>query len=431
MGFNKKIAQDESRRCPQCAQATCLPACPLGIDIPGFIRLLREGDITQSLELIKKENPFPAICGRICPAPCEEACVFNSDGHPIAVRSLERFASDFGVFKLEKKLPGSSGKKVAIIGAGPSGMSAAYYLAKLNLSVTIFEAAHEPGGLLRYAIPEFRLPQKVLDDQFLLLKSLGVEIQTDVVFGRTMMIDELLMRGFSAVLLATGASLPLFSDIPGTGLTGVYYDKEFLYRLQAINKDNVLTVSRQQMIPGPKTVVVGASQAAFDAARLCVRLGSEVQLVFEGFEEEAQVDRETLKEAKDEGIEISSLRILEITGDDHGFVKGVKCRKMDLVETKGGLQLEASIENPIVLEAQTVIIANGQRPGDFLKQSLPQLRWDDDGSLWADADSGMTSMGKVFGCGSVMTAGGSVVEAIAGGKKAAQKIIKYLNGTSS
>ena len=224
--------------------ATCLSGCPLGIDIPGFIRLLREGEAVLALERIKKENPFPAICGRICPAPCEQACVFHADGDPIAIRGLERFAADFGHSKSGKPHLLPQGKKVAIIGSGPVGMSAAYFLAKMNFSVTIFEAAHEPGGLLRYAIPEFRLPQKVLDEQFSKLKWAGVEIQTDVVFGRTMMIDELFMRGFSAVLLATGASLPIFSDLPGSNLTGVNYDTEFLYRLQTIGKENVLQAAR-------------------------------------------------------------------------------------------------------------------------------------------------------------------------------------------
>ena len=426
MGFNKKIAQDESRRCPQCAVATCLPACPLGIDIPGFIRLLREGDTSLALERIKKDNPFPAICGRICPAPCEEACVFAADGHPISIRKLERFAADFGQIKVEKISSMTQGKKVAIIGAGPAGMSAAYYLAKANLSVTILEAAHEPGGLLRYAIPEFRLPQKILDEQFLLLKSLGVEIQTDVVFGRTMMIDELFMRGFAAVLLATGASLPIFSNLPGSSLSGVYYDKEFLYRLHTTSKEDALQASHQQMMPGVKTVVIGRGEAAFDAARLSLRLGSEVHLVFDGFEEQAGVDTETLKESREEGLEIHSMKVLEIVGDDKGLVLGVKCCKLDIVEDKDGLKLEPSLEEPVILEAQTVIISNGQRPNDLLKQNLPQLKWDADGSLWADAQAGMTSMQKVFGCGSVMTAGGSVVEAIAGGKTAAEKIIKYL-----
>jgi glutamate synthase (NADPH/NADH) small chain len=407
--------------------ATCLPGCPLGIDIPGFIRLLREGDNALALERIKKENPFPAICGRICPAPCETACVFHADGNPISIRALERFASDSGTSKSEKLSSAPRGKKVAIIGSGPAAMSAAYYLAKINLSVTIFEAAHEPGGLLRYAIPEFRLPQKVLDEQFSQLKLLGVEIQTDVVFGRTIMIDELLMRGFSAVLLATGASLPRFNDLPGNSLGGVYYDTEFLSRLQTTNKEDATTQARQQMIGAAKIVIVGRGPAAFDAARLSLRLGSETHVVFEGFEEQAGVGHDILEESREEGIELHSMQVLEILGDDHGFVSGVKCRKLDIVDGKDGLKLEVSHDEPIVLEARMVIIANGQRPNNFLKQCLPQLKWDEDGSLWADAQTGMTTIEKIFACGSVVTAGGSVVDAIAGGKAAAQKIIQYLN----
>lgn len=427
MGLNKKIAQDEARRCPQCAVATCLKGCPLGIDIPGFIRLLREGDTALALERIKKENPFPAICGRVCPAPCEEACVFYADGKPISIRSLERFAADFGGSKAEKIVLAPQGKKVAIIGSGPAGMSAAYYLAKMNLSVTIFEAAHEPGGLLRYAIPEFRLPQRVLDEQFAQLKSLGVEIQTDAVFGRTLLIDELFMRGFSALLLATGASLPVFSDLPGGSLSGVYYDMEFWNRLQSINKEGALQVAHRQKISAAKTVVIGRGQAAFDAARMSLRLGSEVHVVFDGFEEQAGISPEILKESRDEGVEIHSMKVLEIVGDGQGFVEGVKCLKLDIVEEKDGLKLKPSGDGPVILEARTVIIANAQRPNNFLKQFLPQLKWDDDGSLWANEDTGMTSMEKVFGCGSVMAAGGSVVDAIAGGKTAAQKIIQYLS----
>ena len=404
-----------------------MPACPLGIDIPGFIRLIREGDNVLALERIKKENPFPAICGRVCPAPCEEACVFYADGNPISIRALERFASDFGAAKAEKPSLGSRGKKVAIIGSGPAGMSAAYFLAKNNLSVTIFEAAHEPGGLLRYAIPEFRLPQRVIDEQFSMLKLLGVEIHTDAVFGLTLMIDELFMQGFSALLLATGATLPVFSDLPGVSLAGVYYALEFLYRLQTGNKEDVLSAARQQKISSVKTVVIGRGEAAFDAARLSLRLGSEAQLIIDGFEEQAGVSPEILKESREEGVEIHSMKVLELIGDDLGFVQGVKCRKLDIVDGKGGLSLELSADEPVILEAQTVIIASGQRPNDFLKQYLSQLKWDEDGSLWANADTGMTSVEKVFGCGSAVTAGGSVVEAIAGGKKAAQKIIQHLS----
>jgi glutamate synthase (NADPH/NADH) small chain len=265
---------------------------------------------------------------------------------------------------------------------------------------------------LRYAVPELRLPQKVLDEQFSQLKWVGTEIQTDAVFGRTLMIDELFMGGFSAVLLATGASLPLFSDLPGSSLAGVYYDMEFLYRLQTTGKENVLQASRRQRIPAAKTVIVGGGATAFDAARLSLRLGSEVRMVFEDPEEQAGVGAEILKEAKEEGIKFLDSQVLEIVGDDNGFVRGLKCRKGD--------------EEPTVLEAQTVIIANGQRPNDFLKQCLPQLKWDEDGSLWIDAKTGMTSMEKVFACGRVVTAVGSVVDSIAGGKAAAQKIMQYL-----
>ncbi len=398
----------------------------MGVDIPGFIRYLREGDATQALERIRKDNPFPAVCGRICPAPCEEACVFHADGVPIAIKNLERFAADAGQWKLEKRVPAQPRQKIAVIGSGPAGMAAAYYLAKAQMGVTVFEAAHAPGGLLRFAVPEFRLPQKVLDDQFALLAHMGVEVKTDVVFGRTMMIDELFMQGYAAVLLAVGASLPRFSELPGADLAGVYYDVEFLNRMQSVHKEDALKAAKQQGITGAKTVVVGRGRSAFDAARLSARLGSQVRLVFDGLEEQAGVHPGILKETRDEGIEILTLRVLEMVGDDAGCVTGVKCRALDLIEQAGGLKLEPSAQDPVVLEAETVIMANGCRPNGFLKQYLPQLKCDEDGLLSVDRETGMTSMDKVFACGSAAAAGNSVVEAFADGKAAAQKIIRTL-----
>jgi glutamate synthase (NADPH/NADH) small chain len=381
--------------------APCLPACPLGIDIPGFVRLLREGDAVQALEVIKRQNPFPAICGRICPAPCEASCVFQSEGQSIAIRTLERYAADTAS-KIEKPSSIPKGKKVAIIGSGPTGMSAAYYLAKANLSVTIFEAAHEPGGLLRYGVPELRLPQKVLDEQFAQLKALGVAVQTDMVLDRTFRMDELFLQGFSAVVMATGASLPRFSDLPGSNLSGIYYDVEFLNRLQSINKEDLSRAAVRQWMPADKTVVVGRGAPAFDVARVALRLGSEVKMVFAGFEEEAGVSNEVLKESREEGLETFSMQVLEMVGEE-GFVKGVKCRKLDIVEDKEGLKLEPSAEDPVILEAGTVILANGS-------------------ASLKDVPRTMAGSEKIFSCGGFE----SVVEAIAGGKSTAQKVIQYL-----
>ncbi|MDE2230774.1 MAG: FAD-dependent oxidoreductase [Candidatus Omnitrophica bacterium] len=426
LGFNKKVAQEEARRCPQCAVATCLPGCPLGIDIPGFIRLLREGDTNGALERIRKDNPFAAICGRVCPAPCEESCVFHADGNPIAVRELERFAADHGALKPEKMQAAAGSKKVAVIGSGPAGMSAAYYLAKSNLSVTIFEAAHLPGGILCYGIPEFRLPQKVLDDEFRRLKLLGVEVRTDAVFGRTLMLDEIFMSGFSAVLLAIGAGLPRFSELNGMSLSGVYYDSEFLNRAQSIGKEKALDFAIRQGMPAPKTVVVGRGPSAFDAARFASRLGSEVTVVLDGFEEEAGVGADILQESREEGVGMLSMQAVEMTGDGNGYVAGVKCRKLDIVEGEKGLRLELSKEDPVVLEAQCVIMANGHRPGGFLRQYLPHLKWEAGGFLWTDGQTGMTSVDKVFGCGSVAGAGETLLASLVSGKAVARKIADHL-----
>ena len=293
MGFTKKISSDEARRCPQCAEPSCLPACPLGVDIPGFIRFLRESDAVSALERIKKDNPFPAICGRICPAPCESACIFYEDGAPIAIRALERYASDFGQLKVRagaRPAPTVNGKKIAIVGSGPSAMAAASILLSQGFKVVMFEAANEPGGVLRYGIPEFRLPQEVLQAQFEELESLGLELHTNILIGRMKPLEEL-ARGFDAILLATGRSLPDFAIIEGENLIGVYYAEEFLMRLQILSKENVLA-SAGQFFKGERTLVVGSGHAALDSARLAARLGQQVQLVFGGLEEE--IDRKSV-----------------------------------------------------------------------------------------------------------------------------------------
>jgi glutamate synthase (NADPH) small chain len=398
----------------------------LGVDIPGFIRLLREDDTTAALERIRRENPFPAICSRICPAPCEPACIFHDEGSPIAVRSLERYASDFGKNKpKDKQAIISKGKKVAIIGSGPSGMTAAYYLAKEGYGVTIFEAFNEAGGLLRYGIPEFRLPQKVLDEQFQELASLGVLVVTNTLVGRTIAVQELFSQGFAAVLLAVGAGVPDFSKIPGHNAGGVYYAEEFLLRTQLAGKNTVINTSDHLMY-GSQTAVIGSGPSALDAARMAIRLGQEVNLIFGGLEEELGVHTDDLAAAIEEGVKIMApVEPLNIEVQE-GFAKAVLGQKLEVVERDGKFILESMADGKISIDAQTVILSHGRRPNPFLSELLPQLKSNDNGSVWTDPQTGLTSVEKIFAAGNVATGAGAVVNAMASGKDIAKKIAEFL-----
>ncbi len=421
MGFHKKISADEAHRCPQCAQPTCLPGCPLGIDIPGFIRFLKEGDADSALERIKKDNPFPAICGRICPAPCEKACIFSDEGSPIAIRALERYASDFGRSKVEaghaRPAPtvpsgpvqgkNALSKKIAIIGSGPSAMTAAWVLLKKGFNVVMFEATDQPGGILRYGIPEFRLPQKILDLQFEELKAQGLELHTNVLVGRIKPFQEL-VDSFDAVLLAVGASLPQFSSLEGENLAGVYYAAEFLMRLQMASKEHVSTSGF--MFKGNQTMVVGSGHAALDAGRMAARLGQSVRLIFDGLEEQIGVSTDELKEALDEGIKFQTpFEVLKIVDNHQGCVAGVQCRRMEITEKEGHLSLQP-VQELEVIEAQTVVLANGQRINDLLVETRHCP----------------VSTEKIFTAGSAVSGPITVVEAMASGKGVARQIAEYL-----
>ena len=428
MGFNKKISAEEARRCPQCAQPTCLSGCPLGVDIPGFIRLLRESDAVAALERIKNDNPFPAICGRVCSAPCEAACVFMDEGSPIAIRALERYASDMG------RKPASKGKtniefnskKIAIVGSGPSAMMAAHVLLKEKFKVVLFEAASEPGGVLRFGIPEFRLPKEILNEQFDQLQSLGLEIHTNVLVGGTKPLQELI-NTFDAILLAVGATIPNFSNIEGENLGGVYYAEEFLLRLQQISKEDVFA-SAGNLLKGRQMVVLGKGYPALDAARMGLRLGQKVDLVFQGLEEEMGIPHEDLKDAMDEGLKIyAPFEALKIEGDSKGFVQGLKTRRLEIAEDQGALSLIPAQGDAEVLQAQTVVLANGQKSNSFLAKVTSQLKVKDNGSLWVEPKGFSTSLPKVFAVGSVLDESISVVDAFAQGKAAAKKILEYLN----
>jgi glutamate synthase (NADPH/NADH) small chain len=306
-------------------------------------------------------------------------------------------------------------------------LSAAYMLASEGFAVTIFESMDQPGGLLRYAIPEFRLPQKVLEDQINDVKSLGVEIRTDVFVGRTMAMSEIFMQGFSVVLLAMGAAVPDFADITGEELGGVYYAEEFLMRLQMGRKDDALTV-REHLLAGDKTIVVGGGPAALDAARMALRMGQEVRLVFPGLEEQLDVHIDDLKAAIEEGVVLDVLtEPLSIVGNENNFATGLQCRRLEIKDNAEGLVLETVSESDFTVEAQTVVLAHGRKPNAFLKDHLPQLKFNDNGTLWIDAQSGQTNMEKIFACGNVATGAGPVVDAIASGKTAAANIMGFLS----
>ncbi|MBF0490483.1 MAG: FAD-dependent oxidoreductase, partial [Candidatus Omnitrophica bacterium] len=398
-----------------------------GVDIPGFIRYLREGDSVSALEKIKKDNPFPAICGRICPAPCEGVCVFFEEGSPIAIRALERYASDFGskaMARMKTTVP-SNGKSVAVVGSGPSAMAAASTLLMQGFKVVMFEAAGEPGGILRYGIPEFRLPQDILASQFEELKSLGLELNPNNFIGSMKPFEEVITT-FHAGVFATGASLPGFTTKERWKLGGVYYAEELLMRLLMVSKEKVL-YSTKPLFRGNTTLVVGSGYAVLDVARTALRLGQQTSLVFGGLEEEMGVPEQEIKDALEEGLKIlTPFEPLKILNDGQGFVQGVQCRRLEIVEGADSLSLAVVEEEPTIMEAQTVILANSQKANSFLAKVVPHLKTKDDGSLWVDEKTFLTSLDKVFAVGSAVAGSMSVVQAFASGKAVALKVSEHL-----
>ena len=433
LGFAKRVALEESRRCPQCSDATCLPGCPLEIDIPGFIRLLREGDINAALNKIKEQNPFPSICGRLCSAPCETSCVFEPENAPIGIRALERYAADHGKVKSLKgktKLS-STVKKVGIIGSGPAGLTAAYELAARGYRVKIFESMPLAGGILRYGIPEFRLPAKVLQAEIKELGALGVEIETNCRLGQTLLVDHLFAQGFLAVLLAFGAAKPKFCDIPGSNLGGVFYAEEILMY------NNLLKFGlfSKPFLPanfGSRVVVIGNGHAALDCARACSRWGKDVTLVFENTEEEMAVYGRERELGKEERVRLQGLtRVVEIIPDDERsprFVRGIQCGHMDFADpdSSGKWQLMEAPDSEFVREADTVVLALGKTPSSVVNRMVADLKLNPNGTIWVNPENGLTSRPKIFAAGDVVTCAGSMVQAMASGKKAARHIDKFL-----
>lgn len=433
LGYTLDMAKAEAARCLQCKTAPCRQGCPVEVNIPAFIKHLRDDRPDQAVAEIKQKNNLPAVCGRVCPQEhqCEKLCVLARKGQPIAIGRLERFAADYGLScDCEPREAGAEpAGKVAVIGAGPAGLTAAGDLACLGYDVTVFEALHEPGGVLMYGIPEFRLPKSIVRKEIDGLKQLGVTIEVNAIAGKTFTIDELFAEeGFEAVFIGTGAGLPHFMNIPGENLNGVYSANEFLTRVNLMKAYQFPQTGTPVHI-GKSVAVVGAGNVAMDSARTALRLGAEnVYIVYRRSEAEIPARAEELEHAKEEGIQFHLLTApVSILGSEQGWVNGLECLKMELGEPdQSGRRRPVPVEgSEYILDVDTVIMAIGQGPNPLVQHTTPGLEVNKNGNIIAN-EAGFTSKEGVFAGGDIVTGAATVILAMGAGKKAAAAIHQYL-----
>jgi len=433
LGYSEEQALAEAARCRQCEKQPCREGCPVGVDIPGFIKLLKEKDFLAAAKKIKGANNLPAICGRVCPQEdqCEKYCILGKRWEPLAIGRLERFVADY-----ERRhgveippVPAPLGRKVAVIGSGPAGLTAAADLAKMGYSVTVFEALHEPGGVLVYGIPEFRLPKVIVKEEIDYIKKLGVEIRTDFVVGKVKSIDELMAGGYDAVFVGTGAGLPSFMGIPGENLSGVYSANEFLTRTNLMKAYKFPECDTPVKL-GRRVAVIGAGNVAMDSARCALRLGAEeVFIVYRRSEAEMPARKEEIENAAEEGVQFRLLTApRRIIGNCGGWVEAIECLKMELGEPdESGRRRPVPIEgSEYVMEVDTVIVAIGQNPNPLISQTTPDLVTGKHGIIVADPETGETSKKGVFAGGDIVTGAATVISAMGAGKRTAVAIDKYL-----
>ena len=435
LGYNADEAVAEAQRCLNCKNAHCVQGCPVSINIPGFVEKVKEGDFAAAYQVISESSALPAVCGRVCPqeSQCEGKCIRGIKGEAVSIGKLERFVADWArennirpVGAAEKK-----GKKVAVIGSGPAGLTCAGDLAKMGYDVTIFEALHEAGGVLVYGIPEFRLPKEdVVKKEIENVLSLGVKIETNVIVGKSVTIDELLNEeGYSAVFIGSGAGLPKFMGIPGENANGVYSANEFLTR------NNLMKAFRDDydtpIVHGKKVAVVGGGNVAMDAARTALRLGAEVHIVYRRSEEELPARVEEVHHAKQEGIIFDLLtNPVEILEDEKGWVKGMKCVRMELGEPDASGR-RRPVEIPgseFTLELDTVIMALGTSPNPLISSTTEGLETNKRKCIVASEENGQTSKAAVFAGGDAVTGAATVILAMGAGKAGAKGIDEYLSG---
>lgn len=436
LGYDEATAIEEAKRCLNCPKPRCVEGCPVNIYIPKFVHAVSEGDFASAIKIIKEKSSLPAVCGRVCPQEkqCESRCVLGIKGEPVAIGRLERFVADYarehGLDKVdETEKIEKNGKKVAIIGSGPSGLACAGVLAQKGYDVTIFEVLHAAGGVLMYGIPQFRLPKEIVQHEIDGLKQMEVHVQTNAIIGRTFTIDELMKEeGFNAVYIATGAGLPHFMHIEGEELNGVYAANEFLTRVNLM-KAYTFPKAATPVYIGKKVAVVGGGNVAMDAARTAMRLGAEhVYIVYRRGEDELPARKEEVGHAKEEGIEFYLLNNpVRVVGDDKGWVTGLECVKMELGEAdaSGRRSPIAVKDSNHVLEVDEVVMAIGQGPNPLISQTTPDLAVNKRGNIVAD-ENGATSMPGVYAGGDIVTGAATVISAMGAGKKAAAAIDEYL-----
>ena len=437
LGYNDEEAKLEAERCLNCKNPLCMKGCPVSIHIPDFITKVKEGDIAGAADVIALSSALPAVCGRVCPqeTQCEGKCVRGIKGEPVSIGKLERYVADWArEHDYVAAKPGEpNGKKVAVIGSGPAGLTCAGDLAKLGYDVTIFEAFHQAGGVLVYGIPEFRLPKdRVVRPEIENVKKLGVKIDTNVIVGRSLTIDELLNEeGFDAVFIGSGAGLPKFMNIPGETANGVYSANEFLTRNNLMKA--FLKEADTPIKVGKKVLVVGGGNVAMDAARTALRLGAEVHVVYRRSEEELPARVEEVHHAKEEGIIFDLLQNpVEIYADENDWVKGVKIQRMQLGEpdASGRRRPEAIPGDVYDLECDMVIMSLGTSPNPLIKQTTEGLDTNKHGCIIAKEENGETSKKAVFAGGDAVTGAATVILAMGAGKAAAKGIDDFLNGRS-
>ncbi len=430
LGYTKEEAIAEAKRCLKCKKALCVSGCPVNIDIPVFIAAIMEGDFDKALQVIKAKNSLPGVCGRVCPQEdqCEKKCILGVKNEPVSIGRLERAAADFGKDNAPVSVKGDK-EKVAVVGAGPAGLTIAGDLARIGYQVTVFEALHKPGGVLVYGIPEFRLPKAIVDQEVESIKKLGVELRVDQLIGRTFIIDDLKKEGYKAVFIASGAGFPKFMNIPGENLNGVYSANEFLTRVNLM-KAYLFPGYDTPIKKARKVAVIGGGNVAMDSARTALRLGAEkVFNVYRRSRKEMPARVEEVENAIEEGIQMEFLvNPIRILDDGQGWVKGLECLRMELgaCDESGRCRPVPIKGSEFILDVEQVIIAIGTAANPLISATTPDLKINKWGYIEAEEATGQTSKVGVFAGGDIVTGSATVISAMGAARKSAEAIAEYL-----